>query len=886
MSDDCFCEDNYPYRITGDDIRNRTPEETERAIGSRNGLSADAVFSAELLRDGLNVAGYGPRQYVEGDILCLPGTPPPGYQNPCGEPWGPVQTPNGIANAPALLSDEIIQSYDDRTYTFVIYNFITGATRSVPVYTEPVTQPVVPPEVGQSIATYTIRTEEDILRIAWESQCGGNSDNFSVIDAEICVRETFAEAIWEFIHLAVAGNHFDTLARIPNIESLIGSVEDFEIAPSSLRQFRDNINQLPIEDIVHLYESLSNLDFTASTATYYPEASSIADAYLYVYAWELNIALPFDPYADFNPNLAAEDWLLQEVHGSEDDIAYAKDHVRSTLISHIVNVMMAVQKGFGYFPDDMDFTDSAALFGALDASFELLDLIAIAERIAEKTREICPEEGTPCLSDGTSQFGLDTDLSEIERLTSGYHDALAYDQMRQLIYDPTWHPDHTERQLTELGAAIMAMPTHIVNVDVRFARASMQHYLNTMRRFHEWRKRVKPGFDRVEHKMLARRENTNWWSALLWAGLIVAEIGLSVLFEPADWIFTARDLMTGDWLALVGLLPLVPSTMDNLGRLVGQLGEIENIDFQQLMAGYDIGENVAQAIWNHIDLSQLDEVTAIARRMDDAEFFHHIDNLEAEYTYVYGTRNIQEQTTTVGQNLPEQAGRNRFATVAEAEAYMQAKYPNIRVVFAGAHPENVGIMITELEDFISSHPQVLEDIPITEIRVNPNMRHEDWASLIPDPATSTASLHLNLNVWARPDFAFPVPGNVTLTYRPNMFSYDALIRHELGHLVDRWIMSRSPQVTKRLASFIEANEDIFEQLSPLSRQYRTDPRELVRRPLREYFAEAFAATKYLPSDLEEEVINVVMEYKLMLDASLLMVGDLTSAFSISIVRNS
>jgi hypothetical protein len=621
MSDDCFCSDenSYPYRVTGDDIRNRTAEETEAAIGSRHGLSSDAVFSAELLRGGLPLRGY--RQYTEGDILCLPGTPPPGYQSPCGELWGPVQTPNGIVNAPALSSDEIIQSYDERTYTFVIYNFITSETRTVAVYTEPETQPVVPPEGGQPIAAYTIRTEEDILRIAWESLYGGSSENFSAENAEDRIRETFADVFIAFLDLVVAGSYYDTFFRIPNIGSF-SLAERFVLDPQTVGSVRNKImTELSIEEIVHLYNHLRNLDFIASTAAYYPEASSIADAYLYVYAWELNITLPFDPYANFNPHLAAEDWLLQEVQGSEDDIAYAKEHVRSTLISHIVNVMMAVQKGFGYFPDDMDFTDAAALFGALDASFEFHDLIAIAERIAEKTREICPEEGTPCVSDGTSQFGLDTDLSEIERLTGGYHDALAYDQMRQLIYDPTWHPDHTERQLTELGAAIMAMPTHIVGVDVRFARASMQHYLNTMRHFHEWRKRVKPGFDRIEHKMLARREdNANWWSALLWAGLIVAEIGLSVLFEPADWIFTARDLMTGDWLALVGLLPLVPSTLDNLGQLMGRLREIENLEeFRQFMAGHGM-EAASEAIWNTFNLEEFEAVTEAARRMDYAEF--------------------------------------------------------------------------------------------------------------------------------------------------------------------------------------------------------------------------------------------------------------------------
>lgn len=59
---------------------------------------------------------------------------------------------------------------------------------------------------------------------------------------------------------------------------------------------------------------------------------------------------------------------------------------------------------------------------------------------------------------------------------------------------------------------------------------------------------------------------------------IGAELVLSILWEPADWFFTIRDVAQGDYWALVGLIPFVPSRAGKvLRKLFGSTDEAQTI---------------------------------------------------------------------------------------------------------------------------------------------------------------------------------------------------------------------------------------------------------------------------------------------------------------------
>ncbi len=100
---------------------------------------------------------------------------------------------------------------------------------------------------------------------------------------------------------------------------------------------------------------------------------------------------------------------------------------------------------------------------------------------------------------------------------------------------------------------------HQIGTGLRLGeRDGLRAFYLTSKQAHDWRMRLKAEVDRIELEMLERdggERQSLWW---------VNEIVLGILFEPLDWLFTARDLLQGDLTALIGFLPLIPGSLRHI----------------------------------------------------------------------------------------------------------------------------------------------------------------------------------------------------------------------------------------------------------------------------------------------------------------------------------
>ena len=94
------------------------------------------------------------------------------------------------------------------------------------------------------------------------------------------------------------------------------------------------------------------------------------------------------------------------------------------------------------------------------------------------------------------------------------------------------------------------------------------------------------------------------------------EIVASVIFEPADWFYTARDLSRGEWVALIGIVPFIPGGAGKtVKRWVAQ--SLKKIGLESLVRslssrlGRESAEEVLERIEEHLP-SYLDEIREAA----------------------------------------------------------------------------------------------------------------------------------------------------------------------------------------------------------------------------------------------------------------------------------
>ncbi|MBL8131799.1 MAG: LysM peptidoglycan-binding domain-containing protein [Anaerolineae bacterium] len=376
---------------------------------------------------------------------------------------------------------------------------------------------------------YIVRTEDDLLRRMWETA-------------------------WERDPNTYDRDAADTLFKT-SLQGLVLTLQ------SADEQMRASLEQLSLARTRALYEQQAE---AAYSELYRFWGGDDYEEYLRFYrdaqVLESGRMPPEARHADFQTDLALTDYFQQQF-GTRD-----RNAVEAQIFDLAVELVarQAVDSSvFGLSETASADEIRAALKARVGENATLEELFAFLEEITQLGSswigDSFPElpeyyESIPHSDELYAQYRTQEALDAL----AGYHEAKALDQLRQIVYDPTWNPEEDAYYFPLLSAAIQAMPGTLMGVGIGFAKDGLQAYHDQMLAFHTWRLEMKIHLDRVEAMMLERQgeeQASLWW---------LLEIPLSILVEPLDWLFTIRDLLKGEWSALIGLLPLVPSALRHI----------------------------------------------------------------------------------------------------------------------------------------------------------------------------------------------------------------------------------------------------------------------------------------------------------------------------------
>jgi hypothetical protein len=274
-------------------------------------------------------------------------------------------------------------------------------------------------------------------------------------------------------------------------------------------------------------------------------------------------------YSQFNPNLMEENFYEQ--NGSVDDIHTSLMNAIMNIISNLSATPIKDISGFLEFWGLENIGSLSDLYTHFEREFgenypigQLLSFSqAFSDDFLQRSGYLNPQSYDEFLTYGDrSSTGIPDSISTINELNQDYEDAIALDMLRTLIYDPTWDPEKETADLATLQNEINKMVTSIVGVDISWVKKGFQDYHDILNNMNNWRLKMKPYIVHIDREAQRRRTLGEtlepWW----W----LAELVGSILFEPIDWLLTARDLLKGDWIALIGLLPLIPNALTKIGR--------------------------------------------------------------------------------------------------------------------------------------------------------------------------------------------------------------------------------------------------------------------------------------------------------------------------------
>jgi hypothetical protein len=274
-------------------------------------------------------------------------------------------------------------------------------------------------------------------------------------------------------------------------------------------------------------------------------------------------------YSQFNPNLMEENFYEQ--NGSVDDIHTSLMNAIMNIISNLSATPIKDISGFLEFWGLENIGSLSDLYTHFEREFgenypigQLLSFSqAFSDDFLQRSGYLNPQSYDEFLTYGDrSSTGIPDSISTINELNQDYEDAIALDMLRTLIYDPTWDPEKETADLATLQNEINKMVTSIVGVDISWVKKGFQDYHDILNNMNNWRLKMKPYIVHIDREAQRRRTLGEtlepWW----W----LAELVVSILFEPIDWLLTARDLLKGEWIALIGLIPLIPSALLKIGK--------------------------------------------------------------------------------------------------------------------------------------------------------------------------------------------------------------------------------------------------------------------------------------------------------------------------------
>jgi len=289
---------------------------------------------------------------------------------------------------------------------------------------------------------------------------------------------------------------------------------------------------------------------------HYGEESPViidAKAFMNARARELGQPLPYDPHVNFNENLAIDDFTNLYLDESYLDQGGYIGMILGMLWDANPEILASLQKS----SELSHIWETLASYignpsGAIQPLSEQLGQLPFESQV-ELAHSLSGEYHETATEMGLSTAPADYALSH----TQAYLDAQALDQLRAVVFDPSWNPEVEAQKLAILAEKIEEMETSILGVDITWVQQSFKAYHKTMSEYEAWRLKMLPLMQEVELQMLERQDEellSFWW----------LEIVGSVLFEPIDWLLTARDLLSGDMGALIGFLPLIPASIRNI----------------------------------------------------------------------------------------------------------------------------------------------------------------------------------------------------------------------------------------------------------------------------------------------------------------------------------
>jgi hypothetical protein len=497
-----------------------------------------------------------------------------------------------------------------------------------------------------TLPAYMVRTEDDLLRWLWV-EVWDRSDPFDRNAAQARFEALVTNAVFETQRQLISQSEFADLSFQPNsgsneINRLFQQLMSYGAGDTqALGQFLDSLTFTQISALQHELEKVgvtladlgivitdSNAALASEALNYYEITQDMAGG----------ATLPFDAGLGYDPRLAMNDYFRDNFG------TINQAEVEEQLLQAAIDLIIGMGSSYDFAVQaDRDLIRRQILLeletrGITNPSLE--DLIGFIEEVAQGALPYTPDGMTDQMAHA-SLFASNPEWERAYRIAAEYHDALALDQLRQIVYDPNWNPAEDEVLFELLLTAIDGTPRDIdlivAKVDIGFVQDGLRAYWEQAKALHDWRLELKAYIDQIELQMLERADGEQeplWW---------LLEIPLSILFEPLDWLFTIRDVLQGDMIALVGLLPFVPHQLGDVLRNISNAGRYTNLSTAEHLS--DLMGGVNRALARNSELSNLFGSTlpfesSIGRVLDlrpfeivsdQGELLQHWNNFTASY---------------------------------------------------------------------------------------------------------------------------------------------------------------------------------------------------------------------------------------------------------------
>ena len=409
--------------------------------------------------------------------------------------------------------------------------------------------PIPAPGILRAVpSSYMLPSEDELLRWMWEHEFGENPDQYDAKLASERFEQFIAEAVAEKVSWVQRGwtsGSWQFSDQGSESDQQIADLLDFNLFDA--RGMNDYLAQLSLDELITLYNQLPSSARTELVPFQEATYDEFVDYYLSL----------LSSYQD-----EADESLTEEGQTPEADLAlldFYQHHfgttdleiIKQRLFDQAVNMFLARQ----LHVEDLGIPFRMPMNSA--------DRAAYADEIENAVRARLRPEGTVAeyiaqIAEWTASAYGDTPIGDIIPELGRYYEALALDDLRAFAYGDSEVDDVA--RLTELEDAILTLPRAIFDVDVSFVQDALLKYVNDLKQIRDLRVQLRAQLASVELNLTGQEARP----FLTW----VDELLLSLISDIFDVIFSLREILRGNWLGLLGLLPFIPSAIAHLGYAV------------------------------------------------------------------------------------------------------------------------------------------------------------------------------------------------------------------------------------------------------------------------------------------------------------------------------